>query len=360
MKRIFIVFVAIAAIILIASTIFFTSNFAKPQKQVLKIHAATSLLFPLNFIEPEFEKAYPDIDLVVEGHGTIQVIRHVTELNYKVDLVFVADYSLIPRMMYSTIDPQSGKSYGEYYIRFATNTLVLAYTNSSKYASEINTDNWHDILARSDVKIGLANPQLDALGYRALMAVQLSEDYYGDTGYFHNLITSNLNPPISSVKAGSNYTIMVPEIQEPTGDKLALRASEVDLIALLQSGYLDYCFIYLSNAKQYNFNYVELPDEINLGAPEYESTYEKIQVVYDHQRFSTVTLDRTGETIYYGVTVPTNAPNPELAEKFIRFLLNEGGKTGFEAAYHPVFTPAYTDNMQALPQNLQSLTTPEP
>lgn len=360
MKRILIVLVAIAAIILIASTIFFTSNFAKPQKQVLKINCATSLLFPLKMIEPEFEKAYPDIDLEIEGHGTIQVIRHVTELNHKIDLLLVADYSLIPRMMYSTIDSQSGKSYGEYYIRFATNTLVLAYTNSSKYASEINFENWHSILARSDVKIGLANPQLAALGYRALMAIQLSEEYYGDTGYFHNLITANLNPPISSVKTGSNYTIMVPEIQNPVGDKIAFRSSEVDLIALLESGYLDYSFIYLSNAKQYGFNYIELPDEINLGTKENEGNYEKIQVLFEHQRFSTVSLDRTGETIYYGATIPTNAPNPELAETFIHFLLNGEGKTGFEAEYHPIFTPSYTDNSQAVPQSLQSLTIPEP
>ncbi len=86
------------------------------------MHCATSLEFPLDKLEPEFEKAYPNIDLQFEGHGTIQVIRHVTELNHLIDVVLVADYSLIPLMMYNTKMPGSDQNYANYYIRFATNT----------------------------------------------------------------------------------------------------------------------------------------------------------------------------------------------------------------------------------------------
>jgi molybdate/tungstate transport system substrate-binding protein len=332
----------------------------QPSKQKLTVFCATSLQFPLNIVETDFENAYQNIDLEVQGHGTIQVVRHVTELHDKVDVVLVADYSLIPVMMYPTKISGTNESYARYYIRFATNTLVLAYTNSSKYANEINSHNWCSIVARSDAKIGLANPQFDALGYRALMAIQLAQDYYGVSDLFHTLITVNMEPPISSIPDGENYTISVPEIQEPKGDKLTLRASEVDLIDLLQLGYLDYCFIYLSNAKQYGFNYVELPDEVNMGSAQNQSNYERIQVVYEHERFATVSLDRTGETIYYGLTIPANAPHPELAEEFIKFILAEQGKTDFENCYHPIFSPSFTDNLQAVPANLTSLVTAEP
>ncbi len=152
----------------------------------------------------------------------------------------------------------------------------------------------------------------------------------------------------------------MPDVQQPKGDKLILRSSEVDLIALLQTGHLDYCFIYLSNAKQYGLNYIELPNEVNLGSPAYKSDYERVQVVYSHQRFATVNLDRTGEPIYYGLTIPSNAPNPALAEKFIQFLLDGQGKTDFGQDYHPIFSPSYTDNLQAVPQSLQSLVVTEP
>jgi molybdate/tungstate transport system substrate-binding protein len=152
----------------------------------------------------------------------------------------------------------------------------------------------------------------------------------------------------------------VPDIQEPVGNKLTLRASEVDLIALLQAGDLDYCFMYLSNAKQYGFNYVPLPDEINLSDPQFKGNYERIQVVYSHERFATITLDRTGETIYYGLTIPSDAPNPALAEKFIQYLLDGQGKSDFNACSHPIFQPSYTDNLAAVPGSLQLLVEAEP
>jgi molybdate/tungstate transport system substrate-binding protein len=363
MKKTYAASAVIIAVILLASTYFFVINNlfeVQPPKQTLTVFCATSLEFPLTKVETDFEKANPNIDLQVQGHGTIQVIRHVTELNYKIDVVLVADYSLIPIMMYPTKISGTDQSYANYYMRFATNTMVLAYTNKSRYAKEINSDNWHSILARPEVKLGLANPQLDALGYRSLMVIQLAQDYYGDPTLFHSLITANMDPPISSIPNGANYTITVPETQQPKGDKLTLRASEVDLIALLQSGYLDYCFLYISNAKQYGFNYVQLPDEINMGSPQYQSNYERMHVVFDHQRFATVNLDRTGETIYYGLTIPANAPHPELAEQFIKFILQGQGKTDFETCYHSVFNPTYTDNIQNIPENLQSLVVAEP
>jgi len=359
MNRKHIALAAILAAILLSSTYFFVLNNMN-SKQTLTVFCATSLQYPFHQVEEDFEKAYPNVDVHLEAHGTIQVIRHVTELNYKVDVVLVADYSLIPLMMYTTKMPDSSQNYADYYLRFATNTLVLAYTNSSDYASDINSNNWYQILTRPNVRLGYANPQLDALGYRALMAIQLAENYYGAPRFFLDLITANLNPPISSVPDGSNYTILVPETQNSVGDKLTMRASEVDLIALLETGYLDYCFLYLSNAQQYGFNYIELPNEINLGNSAYENTYEQIQVKYDHQRFATVTLDRIGETIYYGLTIPNNAPNPKLAEDFIRFLLDGQGKNDFENQHHPVFSPSYTDSLQAVPQSLRSLVVSEP
>jgi molybdate/tungstate transport system substrate-binding protein len=355
-------FAAIVAIALIASTYVFIVNyvFVSPSQQTLKVYCATSLLFPLEKVEADFEEVYPNVNVEIEGHGTIQVIRHATDLNEKIDVLLVADYLLIPRMMYTAKMPNTDESFADYYVRFATNEIVLAYTNNSRYADEINSENWYSILTRSDVTLGLGNPQIASIGYHALTAIQLAENYYGEPSLFHNLITANLDPPITSIQVGSNYTITVPEIQNPKGDKLKLRSSEVDLIAMLDSGHLDYCLIYLSNAKQYGFNYIELPGEINMGSPQYESTYEQIQVIYEHQRFTTISLDRAGENIYYGLTIPKNAPNPDLAEEFVKFLLNGAGKDDFELAYHPVFAPSFTDKLQKLPASLQSIVAPEP
>ena len=361
MKRRYAVIAVLLAAVLIISTYFFLyDNILGSGKQTLTIFCATSLEYPLNKVDTDFMAANPKINVEMEGHGSIQVIRQVTELNQKVDLLMVADYSLIPVMMYPTVDQHTNQSYANYYVRFATNKLVLAYTNSSKHASEINSDNWFSVLTQPDVRLGLVNPELDSIGYRSLMAIQLSQDYYGVKDLFLNLVTNNFNPPISSVPVGSNYTIIIPDVQEPQGNKITLRASEVDLIALLQTGYLDYCFFYESNAKQYGFNYVELPDQVNLGDVAYKNNYQRIQIVYSHQRFATITLDRTGEPIYYGLTIPSNAPHPALAQQFIQFLLNGQGKIDFAQAYQPIFTPSYTDNPQNLPYSLRLLVSTEP
>ena len=143
MKKTYAASAVIIAVILLASTYFFVTNNVfkvQPPKQTLTVFCATSLMFPLAKVETDFEKANPDIDLQVQGHGTIQVIRHVTELNYKIDVVLVADYSLIPIMMYPTKMSGTDQSYANYYMRFATNTMVLAYTNNSRYANEINSE----------------------------------------------------------------------------------------------------------------------------------------------------------------------------------------------------------------------------
>lgn len=362
MKKAYILIAAIAVTALLTSTYFFVVNYVyvNPSKQTLTVFCATSLEYPLAKVQTDFERTYPNVDVEVQGHGSIQVIRHVTELAYKVDVLMVADYSLIPTMMYTSKMTNTNESFANYYLRFATNSLVLAYTNQSRYASEINSENWYMILSRPDVKLGMANPQLDSLGYRTLTVIQLAENYYNSSDLFHNLITINFNPPISSVPDGTNYTIVIPEVQQPVGDKVTLRAGEIDLIALLQLGNLDYCFIYMSNAKQYGLNYVELPNEINLGSSQHQDDYERVHIAYEHQRFATVDLDRNGQTIYYGLTIPNNAPNPELAAEFVQFVLTGEGKTDFANSYQPVFVPSYTDNIHALPENLQLQVQQEP
>jgi molybdate/tungstate transport system substrate-binding protein len=271
----------------------------------------------------------------------------------------VADYSLIPLMMYNSSQSGSNQSFADWYIRFASNRIVLAYTNSSKYASEVNATNWFSVLMKPGVVFGFPNPMIDALGYRALMVMQLAETYYGNNSIFYNLVTRNFDPPISSIPSDDKYTIVVPEVMQPKANVI-LRASSIQLIPLLELGSMDYCFLYLSNAKQYGLQYVDLPDEFNLGNPQFEELYEHVTVRFELQRFATVGLDRLGKTIYYGFTIPNNAAQKDLAVEFAEFLLGEEGRAIFESASHPVFLPSYTDNMHGVPISLQSFVVQEP
>jgi molybdate/tungstate transport system substrate-binding protein len=356
------IILAIVALAAVASFIFYQYNQVTPQQtSVLKIYCADSLLYPMQRAEEAFELENPTIDVQVEGHGSIQVIRHVTELGDVVDLMTVADYSLIPTMMYNMTMPNSTEPYSDWYVRFAGNELVLAYTAQSNHAYEVNSTNWHEILATDGTSFGLPNPEIDALGYRALIAIKLAEGYYGEPQLFYQLISQNFNPQLTAYSIGGGKSvILIPETQTPVGGKVYLRASGVMLVPLLESGTIDYCFLYKSMAEQQNFSYVELPPEINMGDISQEAYYSQVTVEYQHQRFATVNLNRTGSTTYYGLTIPANAPNPALAERFIEFMINGTGRAIFEASHFPIFGTCYTDNLQALPEALTAFIQAEP
>jgi molybdate/tungstate transport system substrate-binding protein len=347
-------------VILVGSLGYSVIYFSMPSGKVtLKVLCADSLLYPLEKVQTAFEGSYPSVNVELEGHGSVQVIRRVTEQGVEADVLMVADYSLIPIMMYNTTIPGTNQSYGDYYIRFAGDSVVLAYTNQSKHAEEINSTNWYSILMKPDVKFGFPNPLIDALGYRALMTIQLAETYYGNNTIFHELVTDNFDPPISSVPDGSNFTILVPAVQTPKGNNVVLRASSVELIPLLQSGSIDYCFLYMSNARQYGLGYVELPDEINLGSQQYEDDYQRVAVTFEQQRFATVDMNREGETIYFGLTIPANAPDPSVAVEFVKFVLAQEGSGVFQSCWQPVFEPSFTDNFTVVPSALRSLVAQE-
>jgi len=345
------------AVIAVGASALFISQPQTPEHEPekLKIFCAGSLLYPLNKVAEAYMEDNPWVEVEVEGHGSIQVIRHPTELDDPADLLMVADYSLIPIMMYDTPLPDGEGNFTDWYIRFAGNSLVLAYTDQSKYSDIFNASNWYSILAKDDVKIALANPIIDALGYRGLLVLQLAEYYYGDHRIFENVLGPRFNTEIETVEVGSRTVIFVPEELTPLEDKVAVRASSVQIIPLLESGAADYTFLYLSNAEQYNVNYIELPAEINLCSADMDYLYARAQVRFQLARFQSIGLDREGKAIYYGLTIPGNAANPEQAKEFIKYMLTGRGAEIFEENGHPVYHPSYTDNINGVPEELRSM-----
>ena len=327
-------------------------------KSTIKVFAAGSLIIPFGDLEKAFEARHPGIDVQAEYHGSIQVIRHATELHEDIDVVATADASLIPMLMYIN-NPETGSPYADWYIRFATNRLALAYTPGSKYANELTVDNWPEILSRPDVRVGLSDPRFDALGYRALMAYVLAEKMTGQNNYFSPMFKDQFSNPVTVFRDEGLATVTVPEILETkTGSHILIRGASIQLIALLESGDIDYAFEYESVIQQHDLQMLRLPDAINLGADGYEDRYNKVVVELDFQRFATVKPVFSGERIGYGITIPANAPHPEEAALFIAFLLGPEGRAVMAANYHPMFDPAIADRYENLPVELQSLSEP--
>ena len=331
----------------------------KSSKTPLVIFAAGSLIIPFADLEMAFESKYPDIDVQAQYHGSIQVIRHATELHESIDVVATADASLLPMLMYATQDPDSGLPYASWYIRFATNRLAIAFQPDSLYAAEINADNWYEILSRPEVEVGLADPRFDAVGYRALMLYALAGDHYQKTTIFNNMFRGQFSFPLGIFTDHDLTTVTVPEIMETKSEShIVLRGASIELIALLESGDLDYAFEYESVIQQHGLKMVSLPAVLNLGDESQESFYNTVQVDEDFQRFASVKPIFKGERIGYGITIPSNAPHPEQAIRFIEFLLGSDGQAVMDKDNHPMIDPAICDNYTHVPPDLQPYCAP--
>lgn len=329
------------------------------QKTPVVVFAAGSLITPFNALEKEFEAANPDLDLQMEYHGSIQVIRHVTDIHEKIDVVATADADLIPMLMYSANDEESGQPYAGWYIRFATNKLGIAYSERSQFADEINAQNWTEILSRPGVRVGIADPRFDAAGYRAMMVYKLAEKAYAQPDLFYERFRNQFTSPLKVITEAGTAVIRIPEIVQPKpGASIVIRGASIELIALLESGDLDYAFEYESVIRQHKLNLLALPDELNLGAADREQEYGRVAVRLDFQRFARVKPEFKGARIAYGITIPANAPNPSGAERFIAYLLGPEGRRLMDSYAHPLFDSPTGANYEAIPKGLQGLCRP--
>ena len=326
------------------------------EKTQLRVLLAGSLILPFDDLESAFEEQHPDVDVLIDAHGSIQCVRHVTELEELADIVAVADYALLPMLMYETKDPETGQPYATWTLQFATNRLGIAYTSQSAHADEISAENWYEILSRPDVLLGLSDPRFDACGYRGLMLAQLAGLHYGAQSIFADLFGSRFTQSIRVQTRGDVSTIPVPEVLQPEKESgLVMRGSSVRLLALLQSGDLDYAFEYESVARQHGLEFLPLSPEIDLSDKAYQDNYERVRVSLDFQRFASVNPEFEGQAIAYGLTIPANAPHPDLAVEFIQFLVGPEGQAIMAENRHPMILPPVADNKDALPTALQAL-----
>ncbi|MDY6966284.1 MAG: tungstate ABC transporter substrate-binding protein WtpA [Halobacteriota archaeon] len=309
------------------------------EKINLKVFHAGSLTNPLAEVESSLEEEYPNVDVQRESSGSAKAVRKVTELGKTADVVGSADYTLIPSMMYP--------DYAEWCVKFAKNQMVVAYLEDSKYSDEINGTNWYEILDRDGVKYGFSNPNDDPCGYRSQMVCQLSELHYNDSTIFEDLIANNTDMTI--VDENGTYTVKVPpsEAISPNTEKVMVRSMEMELIHGLEAGEIDYFFIYRSVAVQHNLSFVELPTPIDLSDTAYTDTYAKVKV--ELATGNTI----SGKPIVYGITIPTNVENEDMAIEFVKIIVSEEGQEIFTKLGQPPIVPAIVDNIDKLPEELK-------
>ena len=291
---------------------------AAPQV-TLTIFGAGTLAAPFKQIDDAFMKQYPNVTIQAQFGGSVKMVKQVTDLHQIADVVAVADYNVIPKYLFGA---NGTTSYTNWYAGFATNAITFVYTDKSKFASEITPQNWYQVLARPGVQIGRSNPDTDPSGYQTVQMLNLAEKYYNQPGLEQAILA---NAP-----------------------KTNMRDTETELIAALQSGQIDYLAIYLSDARQHGFKYLQLPPQIDLSDAKYSSSYAQASV-------QTVNGMLTGAPIVYAVTLPNNAAYPDWATKYLQFLLGPDGQNVMKSDGFGPLAPAYANDVSKAPADLQSL-----
>ncbi|HET7564958.1 MAG TPA: extracellular solute-binding protein [Gemmatimonadaceae bacterium] len=246
------------------------------------------------------------ITIEQENAGSLETARKLTDLHKIPDIIALADYEVFPELLIP--------SQLTWYVQFARNRMVLAYTDKSRFANEINGDNWWRILQRPGVQVGRSDPNLDPNGYRTLLTMQLAARYYKQPQLYDRLLAAA--PPRN------------------------VRPKEVDLVGLLQAGELDYIWSYESVAQGANLEYVTLPEQIDMGNPADSAFYAQATTRVQGKSVGD-TLVVHGQPIVYGISIPTHALHRALAEQFLAWMLSSDGQRVLGAAKldvleHPV------------------------
>ena len=257
------------------------------------VFTAASLAVPIRAALDSFARRTGAV-VQQENGASLELARRITELGRVPDVIALADQEVFPQLLV----PRAAS----WYVRFARNRMVVAFTDRSRSAAQLTAGNWHRVLSRPDVRVGRSDPRLAPVGYRTLLLYRLAEGYYRVPGLASRL-----------------------EARTPPA---LIRANASELVALLQAGELDYILDYESLARANRLRFVALPPAIDLGDPARASDYARASVRVARR---TDTTTYRGAPIVYAATVPRRAPHPASGQRFLRYLLSPAGQSVLRA-----------------------------
>lgn len=186
----------------------------------------------------------------------------------------------------------------DWYVTFAEDPLVVAYRADGPAAALLQEEPWWRALAEPGVRLGRTDPALDPKGELALALVRAEGERLGDPGLVRRLLGPAENP--------------------------AQVFPEEDLVGRLASGHLDAAFLYRHEAEELGLPYVA-PDPA-LGAK-----------------------------AVFTVAIPRGARHPELAERFVAFLLGGEARAILSRHGFGLLPPGLVGDPAAVPEALRDV-----
>ena len=224
-------------------------------------------------------------------------------------------------------------------IAFASDQMTLAYSNATLQNSAANatvtactsalaantTVGWNNcftMLTSGSVKVGTGNPNADPSGYRGWIVLEAAGQAYANNSSFYEdrLISNNGNVTASSA---------------------------ADLIAPLQTGQIQFLWIYKSSAIAHKLNYLQLSGQVNLG----DSKFSKFYSQFSYQLANGV---ETGGVIRLWITVPADSTDTTDSLQFVAFVVKNSPTLLSPYGLLPT-TPARLYNSTTVPPLLEQL-----
>ena len=194
-------------------------------------------------------------------------------------------------------DSLTGLANGEWvrwYVTFAQSPLVIGYNPASRFAADLKSKPWYEVLQEAGLKIGRTDPKLDPKGALTVQLLDHAEQVYTSPSLARKVL----------------------------GDPDQIRPEE-NLVGRLQSGEIDVGFFYSTETTDLHIAAIPLPPEVALSA-------------------------------HYTVTILKGAPNPAGAARFVAFLLGPEGRQLMREHGLDVVSPSVTGDAGALPSLVRS------
>jgi molybdate/tungstate transport system substrate-binding protein len=192
----------------------------------------------------------------------------------------------------TTLEGAANGNWVSWYATWASSPLVLGYNPSSKFAADLKSKPWYQVLAEPGILIGRTDPATDPKGKLTVEALD-------------NAATADSEPSLTAIGTSTNNVY-----------------PEDTMVGRLQAGQLDVGFFYAAEAKAANIQTVPL----------------------------------TGQSLaaQYTITVLNNAPDEAGAEAFVSYLLGAGALPALNSDGFTLVTPPAVSGT-GVPAGLQSL-----
>ena len=277
----------------------------------LTIMHAGSLTGMCKAVHDEFKRLNPETEIVDVSGGGVMLVRELNK-GKQADIYLSVDYADIPKLMIP--------DFADWFVIFAATGFVLRYTDQSKYAGEVTSKNWLEIIQREDVRFWRSDPENDPAGYRSLMVFQLAEKYY-----------------------------KIPGLAKKLAEKSGKQFLSANIISERDKGY---SFSYSSWTM--GGKVIQLPDEINLSNEKFSEYYRQASVTIPGLKPGT-SVTMQGEPIRLGLTIPKTCINRPAALAWARLLLSAKGKALMEKAGKRPLQPVFGGDLSKVPQELAEL-----